>query len=59
MLGDGAHFARSRLRGQPEARLALKETSMSAKLVITALLFICVTASAQSRPDHESVSHQR
>ena len=30
-----------------EARLALKETSMSAKLGVAALLLICVTASAQ------------
>jgi hypothetical protein len=39
--------------------LALKETSMPAKLVVAAPLFICVTAFAQSRPYHEPVSHGR
>ena len=42
---------------QAEARLTPKETSMSAKLVVAGLLFICVIASAQSHTDHEAVSH--
>ena len=43
--------------GGATGRSSIGATNMSAKLGVAALLFICVTASAQSRADHEAASH--
>jgi hypothetical protein len=40
-----------------QVEASIGATNMSVKLVVAALLFICVTASARSRADREAASH--